>query len=134
MKKYFLFILLTIFIVSCFQDPNQRKISNSFSQFLDSINVEDLQKENTLVPFLSGLSVEDRNTILKPFYELNKKKYKLEISKKSSDLYYLKIRTNNSDSIWTNIILPYHKNNEGQWVMSPIIKSVRTFDIIPAKK
>lgn len=133
MKKYFLYILITIFIVSCFKDPNQRRISSSFSQFLDSLKVEDLQKVNNLVPFLSGLSKEDRIIILKPFHELNKKNYKLEITKKSSDLYYLKVLTNNPDSIWANIILPYNKNDEGQWVMAPIIKSVRTFDIIPAK-
>lgn len=134
MKKYFVYLVLALVIISCNQDTDQRKIENSFKQFLHSLKVEDMQEAEKLAPFLAGISGEESVIILKPFRALNKTKYKLEISRVFDDIYYLHVKTGNSDSLWYRIELPYKQNSEDQWIMAPIIKSFQTFDIIPVQQ
>jgi len=131
-KKYFLLLLITIAILSCSQDVNQKKIELSFRQFLNSIEKEDITQIVNYLPFLAKMSQEKQNTILEPFKALINLDYKLKISKISDEIYYLHIKTEDPDSIWSGIILPFELNQDGNWVMAPVINMVQTFDIVPA--
>jgi len=132
-KKYLLLLLIFLAIVSCSQDVNQKKIAVSFRQFLNNLEKEDINQIENFLPFLAKMSPEKQNTVLKPFRALINLDYKLEISKISDEVYYLHIKTEDPDSIWSGITLPYHKNTEGYWVMASEINKVQTFDIVPAK-
>jgi len=124
---------MIIAILSCSQDVNQKKIEVSFRQFLNSLAKEDITQVVNYLPFLAEMSQEKQNTVLKPFKALINLDYKLEISKISDEVYYLHIKTENLSSIWSGIIIPYHKDTEGSWVMASEINKVQTIDIIPAK-
>ena len=65
--------------------------------------------------------------------DLENIKYDIEITKNSEYVYYLQIKTEGPDSIWSDLFIPYHQNTEGLWVMAPAVKYVQTFDIIPAQ-
>ncbi|MDA3941605.1 MAG: hypothetical protein PF693_20240 [Spirochaetia bacterium] len=133
MKKYFLYLSVALIVFSCNKDQNQNKVAASFEQFLDTIKVENLQEAENLAPFLVGINVEERTIVLNSFRSLNKMDYKLEVFKKSNELYYLKILPKDTNSIWSDLTIPYELNIDGQWVMAPIMRSIQTFDIIPAK-
>ncbi|MCK5200369.1 MAG: hypothetical protein KAR21_18560 [Spirochaetales bacterium] len=133
MKKYLLLILIAVFIVSCYQDENLRDIENSFEQFLNSLEIENLQQAEKFVPFLADLDEEELSVILEPFRLLNGMDYDLEISKNSDNTYILRINTGDSESLWSGIFIPYQQDIEDRWVMAPIIKSVQFIDIIPAE-
>ncbi len=121
-------------IVSCYQDNNLRGIEDSFKQFLNSLKIDDLQQTEKFVPFLADLDEAEQNIVLDPFRLLNEIYYELEISKNSDDTYILRINTGYSDSLWSDIFIPYQQDIEDQWVMAPVVKSVQFIDIIPAKK
>ena len=120
-------------IVSCYQDVNLRGIESSFKQFLTSLEAEDVKQIERFAPFLADLDQEEKTIVLESFRVLNDIDYDLEISKISDSTYTLRIKTRDSDSLWSGISIPYQQNSEDQWEMASIIKSVQFIDIIPAK-
>jgi len=132
MKKYIYFLLI-LAVISCSPNTEQKKVKESFNQLINSLKVEDSQKIDTLVPFLKNTREGERNVFLTPFRELINTNYKLDITKKSDNLYYIKVIVKDSNTIWSGIILPYQLNEEEEWVMAPIIKVIQTYDIVPAK-
>ncbi len=133
MKKYLILILFTIIIISCTRDPNIKGITSSFKQFVDGLEINNTAELDKNMPFLSHLTRLEQIRILKPFIDLENINYDLEITKKSEYLYYLQIKTEDPESVWSDLFIPYEQNKEGNWVMAPVIKSVQTFDIIPAQ-
>ncbi len=133
MKKYLILIIFIIIIVSCARDTNIKRITSSFEQFVDSFEINNTPLLAKNMPFLSNMTDQEQFRILKPFMDLANIKYDIEITKKSETIYYLQIKTDDPESIWTDLFIPYEQNKDGQWVMAPVIKSVQTFDIIPAK-
>lgn len=134
MKKNLLLILFIISVFSCSRDSNIKEISNSFEQFINNLEVGNTSHIELNMPFLSNLTSQEQRRILNPFRNLAEIKYDIEIKQNSETVYYLQIKTGASESLWTNLFIPYEQNEEGKWVMAPLIKSVQTFDIIPAKK
>lgn len=133
MKKYLILILFTIIVVSCTGDKNIKGIASSFEQFVDGLEVKNTPQLELNMPFLSNMTKQDQFTILKPFMDLGNLEYDLEITKKSEYLYYLQIKTEDPESMWSDLFIPYEQNKAGNWVMAPVIKSVQIFDIIPAQ-
>lgn len=133
MKKYLISILIIIILASCTGDTNVRGIASSFEQFVDGLGIKNNQQIDMNMPFLSNMTNQEQFKILKPFMDLKNIRYDLEITKKSETLYYLQIITKDPESVWTDIFIPYQKNIDGHWVMAPTVKSVQTYDIIPAQ-
>jgi hypothetical protein len=133
MKKNLIMILFVILIASCSRDANIKGITVSFGQFLENLETLNTSQLDINMPFLSNMTSQEQSSILEPFRTLSDINYTLEISKQSETIYYLQIKTSNSESFWTNLLIPYEQNEDGQWVMAPVIKSVQTFDIIPAQ-
>ena len=133
MNKYLVLILFVIAVVSCTRDSNIKGIADSFEQFIDTLESENAAQADMKMPLLSKLTSQEQARILQPFRDLGDIKYTLEITKQSETIYYLQIKTRDTESIWTDLFIPYEQNKDGQWVMAPVIKSVQTFDIIPAK-
>jgi len=133
MKKYLILILFIIIIASCTRDPNIKRIASSFKQFVGGLEIDNTAELDKNMPFLSNMTNQEQFRILKPFMDLENIKYDLEITKKSETEYYLQIKTKDPDSIWSDLFIPYQQDIDGHWVMAPAIKSVKTFDIIPAQ-
>lgn len=133
MKKYLILIIIVILIASCTRDSNIKRITISFNMFIDSLEIENTADLEMNMPFLPSMTKEEQISILKPFRDLGNIKYDLEVIKNSESIYYLQIITKNSESIWKGLFIPYEQNIDGKWVMAPVIKSVQTFDIIPAQ-
>ena len=133
MKKYLILILFILIIASCSRDPNIKGIASSFKQFVGGLEIDNTTELDKNMPFLSNMTIQEQFRILKPFIDLGNIKYELEIIKKSDTVYYLQIITDNPESIWSDLNIPYQKNLDGNWIMAPVIKSVQTFDIIPAQ-
>ena len=134
MKKYLLLVLISLLVVSCNYDTDIKGVENSFKQFINSLEKDNVQNSQKYIPFLADMKKEEQSTILKLFLSLNNIEYDLDISKISDNTYGLKINTGDPASPWAGITIPYKKNNEGNWTMAPIIKSVQFIDITPAKK
>ena len=133
MKKYLILILFVVIVVSCTRDSNVKEIVSSFEQFVDGLEINNSAELDKNMPFLSNLTRPEQIRILKPFMDLENINYDLEITKKSEYVYYLQIKTEGPESVWSDLFIPYEQNKEGHWVMAPVIKSVQTFDIIPAQ-
>ena len=134
MKKNLILILFIIVVVSCTRDTNIKGIASSFEQFMDGLEIKNTPQLELNMPFLSNMTSQEQFRILKPFMDLGKIKYELEITKKSETVYYLQIKTKDPESIWSDLFTPYEQNIDGHWIMAPVIKSVQTFDIIPAQE
>ena len=120
-------------VVSCTRDTNIKGIAASFEQFMDDLETLDTEQLDMNMPFLSKMTIQEQSRILDPFKMLGDIKYNLEITKQSDTIYYLQIKTRDTETVWTDLFIPYEQNKDGQWVMAPVIKSVQTFDIIPAQ-
>jgi len=133
MKKNLTLLLFAILVVSCSRDPNIKGITSSFEQFLENLETMNTSQLDINMPFLSTLTSQEQSSILDPFRTLGDIKYTLEISKQSETIYYLQIKTRDAESFWTKLFIPYEQNEDDLWIMAPLIKSVQTFDIIPAQ-
>ena len=134
MKKNYVYIFLILVVVSCSQNAVRKEVKESFEQIINSLKIENSQKIDMLIPLLENKKEEEKSLFLIPFRKLIDTDYKLNITKKSDKLYYIKVDTNNTDSLWSGIILPFELNQDGNWVMAPIINMIQTFEIVPAKK
>ncbi len=104
----------------------------TFQSFLVSVKAGDQEKILATAPFLASLPAKQREAAIQSFRRLAtwSSRLRLAVSPGAKETYLLQVSAPGESA---PILVPFHRNQKGQWEMSSVLEAVQHIDIVPAR-
>jgi hypothetical protein len=133
MKRLCQSLCICLLLWGCAAPQPQREIIETFQSFLSDIKAGNREKILLEAPFLASLSVRQRAAAVKPFQRLaaqDSGRLHMEVRRGSAETYLLRVSVSGEAAA---LVVPFHRNEQGLWEMSPVLEAVQHIDIVPAR-
>ena len=116
----------------CTASQPQQEIMATFQSFLVNVKAGDQEKILLTAPFLARLPAEQREVVFQTFRRLAtwSSRLHMAVSQGAKETYLLQVSAPGDSA---PILVPFRRNDRGQWEMSPVLEAIQHIDIVPAR-
>lgn len=121
---------------SCAASEPQKEISSVFLSFLADVKAGNNQGVFATAPFLATLSSSQRDAALGSFRSYanlasqDATRLRMQVAPGARGTYVLQVSVPGGGA---GILVPFHKNDQGRWEMSPVLETIQHIDVVPAE-
>ncbi len=133
MKRLYAFTGLFLLLWGCAPSQPSGEIISAFRTFLIDVKAGNQEKILVTAPFLASLPAAQKEAALLYFRRLSAQdpaRLNLSVSHGAGSIWLLEVSAPGEKSA---IVVPFRRNVQGQWEMSPVVRAIQHFDVIPAR-
>ena len=133
MKRLCQGLAVCLLLWGCAASQPPREIEATFRSFLQAVKAGNQEIILATAPFLATLTEAQRSRAIRTFtaFALEEpSKLRVQAARGAGESYLLRVSAPGGAAA---IVVPFHRNQQGAWEMSPVIESVQHIDVVPAR-
>jgi hypothetical protein len=130
-KRLCAFTSVCLLLWGCAPSQPAGEIISAFKEFLLDVKAGNQEKILAAAPFLAPLPASQKEAALTYFRRLaalDPARLNLFVSHGAGGIWLLHISAPGERSA---MVVPFRRNVQGQWEMSPVVQAIQHFDVIP---